>query len=75
MKGDWTTFVSAVWDEKGRRVDVTDRHISEGLKLAATVLQYPKNRGIPIECVDTHSLRIGGANALHLAGYSDREIQ
>ena len=32
-------------------------------------------KGIPIDRIDTHSLRGGGANALSLSGYSDREIQ
>ena len=32
-----------------------------------------KNDKIPIYRVDTHSIRSGGANALSLAGYSDRE--
>jgi hypothetical protein len=64
-----------VWDENGKQLDITDKCIRNGLKLAATALNYPKNCGIPVERVDTHSLRIGGANALHLAGYSDREIQ
>ena len=32
-------------------------------------------KGIPIDRMDTHSLRSGGANALSLAGYSDRDIQ
>jgi hypothetical protein len=75
MKGNWNTPLSAVWDEQGKRMDVTDKIIRRALKLAATALEYPERRGIPIERVDTHSLRIGGANALHLAGYSDREIQ
>lgn len=38
-------------------------------------LQYPEQKGIPIDRIDTHSLRSGGANALLLAGFSDREIQ
>jgi hypothetical protein len=75
MRGNWNTNLSAVWDENGKRLDVTDKCIRNGLKLAATALNYPENRGIPVERVDTHSLRIGGANALHLAGYSDQEIQ
>jgi hypothetical protein len=75
MRNNWNTNLSAVWDDKGKRMDVTDKHIRNGLKLAATALNYPELRGIPVERVDTHSLRIGGANALHLAGYSDREIQ
>jgi hypothetical protein len=31
--------------------------------------------GIPIEQIDTHSLRSGGANALSLAGFSNTQIQ
>ena len=45
------------------------------LKAAATALEYPSTRGIPIDWVDTHSLRGGGANALSLNGYSDTQIQ
>ena len=44
------------------------------LKLAASALGYP-SRGFPIDRIDTHSLRSGGANALSLAGYSDTQIQ
>ncbi len=53
---------------------MTDKYIRAALKLAAFALRYP-SRGIPIDRVDTHSLRSGGANALALNGYSDREIQ
>ncbi len=38
-------------------------------------MQYPTTKGIPIERINTHSLRSGGANALALAGYSDTQIQ
>lgn len=38
-------------------------------------MDYPKGREIPIDRIDTHSLRIGGANALSLAGYSKQQIQ
>lgn len=58
----------------GVRYHLRDREVGESLKAAALKLDYPA-RGIPIESIDTHSLRTGGANALHLAGYSDREIQ
>ena len=58
----------------GVRLHLKDSEIRERLKMAATKLDYP-DRGIPIGAIDTHSLRSGGANALHLAGYSDREIQ
>ena len=57
------------------KFDVTDTDVRKSLKQAATILHYPSRKGIPIERVDTHSLRSGGANALSLAGYSDREIQ
>ena len=49
--------------------------ISRALKAAATELQYPTTKGIPIARINTHSLRSGGANALALAGYSDTQIQ
>jgi hypothetical protein len=60
--------------DKGTRKDVTDKHIRGALKLAATALGYAL-RGFPIDRIDTHSLRSGGANALALAGYSDTQIQ
>ena len=49
--------------------------LAKGLKMAATLLEYPETRGIPIELIDTHSLRCGGANALALSGFSDMQIQ
>ena len=58
-----------------KKYSVTDKHISRGLKTAALALNYPSKKGIPIERIDTHSLRSGGANALALAGYSDTQIQ
>jgi len=71
---DLSTFLSAFFDAQ-TRFDVTDNDIRNSLKRAAEVLNYPRDKGIPIQRVDTHSLRSGGANALSLAGYSDREIQ
>ena len=67
MSDDWDTLFSAYFDKSGRH-DVTDKDISLGLKAAATTLNYPKEKGIPVELVDTHSLCGGGANALSLAG-------
>ncbi len=43
--------------------------------MAATALDYLTAKGIPIDRINTHSLRSGGANALLLAGYSDTQIQ
>jgi hypothetical protein len=60
---------------QGNRYDLCGKDISKGLKLAATILQYPTTRGIPIERIDTHSLWSGDANALALSSYSDTQIQ
>ncbi len=68
------TIISAYYHD-GKRFDITADHISLALKLAAKVLEYPILKGIPIEQINTHSLRSGGANALALAGYSDTQIQ
>ena len=59
----------------GVRRDVTAEDISKHLKLAAGLLNYPTRKGIPIDRVDTHSLRGGGANALAFSGYSDTQSQ
>ena len=69
------TFLSAYFEKDGKRRDVKDSNIRTGLKLAAGALDYMGTRGIPIEKVDTHSLRIGGANALSLNGYSAEQIK
>jgi len=71
---DFSTFLSAFFIANAR-FDVTDNDIRASIKGAATILDYPSQKGIPIARVDTHSLRSGGANALSLSGYSDREIQ
>ena len=70
---DRDTLLSAYWVD-GARYDVTDGNMREGIKAAAETLCYPETRGIEIDDVDTHSLRGGGANALHMAGYTDRQI-
>jgi hypothetical protein len=68
------TILSAYYND-GKRFDVNANHVSVALKLAADALEYPILKGIPIERINTHSLRSGGANALALAGYSDTAIQ
>jgi hypothetical protein len=72
---DTKTFLSAYYDDKGQRGDITNEDVSKALKAAATVLEYPTMKGIPIDRIDTHSLRSGGANALSLSGNSDTQIQ
>ena len=71
---NWMAYLSTV-SEEGVKSDVRDNDIRAAIKKAATMLDYPSSRGIPIDRIDTHSLRIGGANALSLAGYLDRQIQ
>jgi hypothetical protein len=51
---------------QGTQFDVCGKDISKGLKLAATILQYPSTRGFLIECIDTHSLRSGGRERISL---------
>jgi hypothetical protein len=48
MRNNWDTLLSTVWDEKGKKMHVTDKIIRQGLKMAATVLEYPERRGIPM---------------------------
>jgi hypothetical protein len=72
---DTKTFLSAYYDDKGQRGDITNEDVSKALKAAAAVLEYPTMKGIPIDRIDTHSLRSGNANALSLSGYSDTQIQ
>ena len=71
---DHLTFLSAFFVHN-KRFDVTDSDMRKAIKMAAALLNYPTHKGIPINRVDTHSMRSGGANALSLSGYSDREIQ
>ena len=75
VKADFLTTNLSAYFVDGCKYEVTDKDVRSALKYAAKKLNYPENKGIPIERVDTHSLRGGGANALSLAGYSDREIQ
>ena len=72
--GAGKTFLSAYYVGT-HRFDVTAENISQALKGAARALSYPATKGIPIERINTHSLRSGGANALALSGYTDTQIQ
>jgi hypothetical protein len=72
--GSRKTLLSSYWG-RNNRSKVTAEHISCALKTAATMLRYPSKKGIPIQQINTHSLRSGGANGLSLAGYADTQIQ
>ena len=57
------------------RYDVSDNSTREKLKRAAEILDYLDKKGIPIKCIDTYLLRMGGENAFDLLGYSDCQIK
>ena len=50
------TSLSAYWFD-GKRKDVTADNMSAELIFAATALNYPYLKGIPVKIVDTHLLR------------------
>ena len=52
---DGKTFLSVCIVE-GKWFNVTGEDISKGLTMAETILDYPILRGIPISCINTHSL-------------------
>jgi hypothetical protein len=56
MGTDAKTFLSGYYDDKGQRRDVTNEDVSIALKAAAATLDYPTAKGIPINCINTHSL-------------------
>ena len=67
------SMLCAFWDEVGKG-HITDTQVRFTVKMAAKALKYPE-RGIPLNRVDTHSLRSGGACALKLSGRDDVEIR
>ncbi len=73
--GTKNTFLSAYIDKGIVELSVTADPISQAVKVAAAALDYPAKKGIPIDCMYTHSLRSGGANALALSGFTDMQIQ
>jgi hypothetical protein len=72
---DTKIILSTYYNDKGQRSDITNEDVSKALKATATVLEYPTAKGIPIDRINTHSLRSGGLNTLSLSGYSDTQIQ
>jgi hypothetical protein len=75
MGANSKTFLLAYYNDKGKCKDITNKDVSKAYKVAAMALDYPTAKGIPINRIDTHYLRSGGANALLLAGYSDIQIK
>ena len=64
---DWTIWLSAYWDKRNNYCDITDEDIHQNVKFVTTELDYFGTQGIPMDNVDTHSLRRGGAMALALS--------
>ena len=60
---------------EGKRKYLNADNMSAELKFVTTTLNYPSLKGIPIDRVDTHSLRLGGSNAILLAGCSNIDIK
>ena len=69
---DGTTRLCAYWDSVGRG-NVMDRDMSFHMKFVAAKLGYP-SRNIPLDRIDTHSNRAGGACTMKLAGFDDESI-
>ena len=71
---DGATLLSAYFIS-GHHYNITDKNIWDALKWTGATLDYPGAKGMPLDRINTHSLRSGGANALSLSGYSEMEIQ
>ncbi len=76
MGADPKIFLLAHYNgDKGQHSNITNKDVIKALKAAATVLDYSMAKGVPVHCINTHSLWSGGDNALSLAGYLDTQIQ
>ena len=70
---DGSTLLCEHWDSVGRG-DVTDRDMRFHMKFSASKFRYPI-RNIPLDRIDTHSNRAGGACEMKLAGFDDESIR
>ena len=68
-----TTLVCAYWYSVGWG-DVTYRDMSFHMKFAVAKVGYPI-RNIPLDRIDTHFNRAGGACAMKLEGFDDESIR
>ncbi len=46
-------------------------HLDKHAILTAIILNYPTNKGMPVEHIDTHFLRRGDDNVLSYSGYEN----
>ena len=70
--GSGNALMCSYWD-KMRKCDVVDKDISFVVKFTAGMLEYP-DHGIPINRLDTHSVRAGEACAMELSGHLEDDI-
>ena len=70
---DGTKILCAYWDSVDRG-DVTERDMSFHMKFAEAKLGYP-SRNIPLDRIETHSNRAGGACAMKLEGFDYESIE
>ena len=71
---DPNTMIGTWFNNKGEGRHITARLINKAVKDAVTDLHLDKS-GLPKETVGSHSLRAGGAMALHLNNVSDNTIK
>ena len=71
---DPNTMIGTWFNNKGEGRHITARLINKAVKDAVTDLHLDKS-GLPEETVGSHSLRAGGAMALHLNNVSDNTIK
>ena len=70
---DGTILLCAYWDSVVRG-NVTDRDMRFHMKFVAEKMGYP-SRNIPLDRIDTHLNRVGGACEMKLAGFDDESIR
>lgn len=73
QNSDPKTFLLSYLSRRGQW-DVTGKNVSNALKVTALVVNYSL-WGFPVDSIDTNSLHLGGANALSLASYTDRQYR
>ena len=62
------------WDKHGCKHPIVEGHINEALKTSVVALNLVA-KGFPPTAVSSHSLRAGGAMAMHLNGCSPIQIR
>lgn len=69
-----TEILGTYFNAKGRQCKLVSRNINDAVKTAVVALNLVK-RGFPPTAISSHSLRAGGAMAMHLNGASPVAIR